>query len=680
MRRRILLVAVLLAVGTTSAASARGNSCIPQSWVGGSAWLCAGTLVYTDYVDDDFGADTGAFDSTNRTASLAPSAGDQTYPSGHDDGTGDLIRLTLRPRGNKLVITGLLNALYEPGQTTLAVAIDTDHNQRTGGGKWGALDVSSRGWDEIAYLRHGDPATNTVSGTMPLPAGAHWRVQAVTAIRSTGQVMNVAFRGTAEKASAGTNETSSDSGAWFEDEQAAALSSGDISQFGVNLNRAEVLRGASKPLTHVRTGILHERVYRSAFTVPPQNEGVSETGVPGRGDGGSPTRLGFEQSYQYLGHYQPYGIYIPSGGSGQYGMQMVFHGSSASLSSLINQPGIQQQFGQKLHRILVTPEARGNEGWDADYSERDHMDVMSDVERSYNIDRNKVYSGGYSQGGYIAYRIAELFPDRFAGLVDWVGFTGDDDNGTPQKGTIDYTAGAVGNAVDFVGNLRRVPSDMLYSGADELVHVWTGEAMDNAFKATDDIYRFYMHPAAEHLTYALLDNWQKEAADSKGWTLVHNPPRVTYTTAPFLDSVPARLGIFHDHAYWVSGIRPGAGAPPTKYETVDLTTHACGGTQPASVTNTRTGTDPVPWVSDERDQTGLKALPKSYRLTGTLTNVSALRIAASAACLAGHTFDYDITTDGPATLTLSDGRTLSFSGAGEHQGTLGFGRHYTGAG
>jgi poly(3-hydroxybutyrate) depolymerase len=672
MRRRVLVVAAVISLGAVQAASARASSCLnPSSWVGGSSWLCQGTLVYGDYVDDDFGADTGAFDSTSRTASLAPSAGDQTYPSSHDDGTADLVKLTLRPSGDKLVVTGLLNALYEPDQTTLAVAIDTDGDPTTGGGKWGPLDVSSQGWDEIAYFSHGDPATNTITGTMPLPAGARWRVQAVTAIRSSGQVMNVAFRGTSEKASAGTNDTSSDSGSWFEDEQAAALGKGDISSFGVEVNRADLVGGATKPLTGVKTGILHERVYRSAFTVPPQNEGVSETGVPGRGTGGSPVKLGFEQSYQYLGHYQPYGIYIPSGGSGPYGMQMVFHGSSASLSSLINQPGMEQQFGQNLHRILVTPEVRGNEGWDSDYSERDILDVMSDVERSYNVDPNKVYSGGYSQGGYVAYRMAELFPDRFAGLVDWVGFTGDDDNGTPQRGTVDYTAGAVGNVIDFVGNLRRVPVAMLYSGADELVHVWTAEAMDNAFKATDDIYKFYMHPAAEHLTYALLDNWHKEAVDSQAWSLVHNPPHVTFTTAPFLDSVPASLEIVHDHAYWVSGITPAAGAPATKYETVDLTTFACGGTQPASVMNTGTGTDPVPWVSDERDQTGLKALPKSNRLTGTLTNVSALRIAASQACLAHRAFGYDITTDGPATLTLSDGRTLRFSGSGEHTGTLG---------
>ena len=155
--------------------------------------------------------------------------------------------------------------------------------------------------------------------------------------------------------------------------------------------------------------------------------------------------------------------------------------------------------------MLVVPEARGQNGFGSDISERDLLDVMADVQANYPIDRNQVFSGGYSQGGYITYRMAELYPDRFAGAVDWVGFTGDDENGTPAQGQ-GYTAGAVGNVIDFVGNLRRVPTFMLYSGADELVHVNTALAMQSAFEATDNVFVFYLHPAAEHLTYAALDD------------------------------------------------------------------------------------------------------------------------------------------------------------------------------
>src|SRR4051795_2980451 len=586
---RVHLAVVAAAIGAVlapSAASAAPCRAAAGSWTASSVNLCRGNLVYLDYVDDDYGADTGATNTTSRSAGLAPSAGDQEYPGSGQDATADIVRLTLSVKGKRLRVSGLMNALFSKSQTTLAVAIDTDGKLSTGGGKWRNLDVSSKGWDKLYLFKRGNTKTNTISGSVPLPRGRKWRVQAAAAIASSGQVMNVAFRGIHEKASAQGVGTSSDSGSWFEDKQAAALANGDISQFGATVRPAQ-LRAHRTKLQRVDGG-LHERVYRSKYTVPPKGEGVDVSGVPGRGNGGGRGALGFEQPFQYLGHYQPYGIYIPKGRA-PYGMQMLFHGSSSVMSGLVNQPGMQQRFGEELHRILVVPEARGQNGFGSDISERDLLDVMADVQRAYRVDREKVFSGGYSQGGYITYRMAELYPDRFAGAVDWVGFTGDDANGAPP-GSPHYTAGAVGNVIDFVGNLRREPTFMLYSGADELVHANTAVAMVDAFKATDDIFTFYMHPAAEHLTYAALDDWRKEAADTKGLPLVHTPPRVTYRTATFLDD-PA-LRIVHDRAYWVSEIRQRKKA----YEDVDLTTFACGGSVPVTDTGTAQGSDPVPWT------------------------------------------------------------------------------------
>src|SRR3954447_6471754 len=477
MRLRRLLPAAVLAAAFVPATARAADSCAePQSWVGGQTELCSGAIVYSDYVDDDYGADTGNSNTTHRTAGLAPTAGDESYPDGKD-ATADLVRLTLRIQGDRLQVTGLLNALYVPDSTVLAVAIDADNNPATGGGKWGALDVTSKGWDTIAYFDRGDPATNTISGSMPLPSGTRWRVQAATAVKSNGHVMNVAFRGVDEQARAKGVAQNSDEGSWFEDKQAAALGAGDISAFGYGVDVADLRNGVTRTPGPV-TGF-HERVYTSQYTVGPQNEGVDVAGVPGRGNGGSGVKAGFEQTFQYLGHYQPYGIYIPKK-PGPHGMQMVFHGSSSVFTGLINQPGMKQQFGEDLNRVLVVPEARGQNGFGSDISERDLLDVMADVEANYPIDRDKVFSGGYSQGGYITYRMAELWPDRFAGATDWVGFTGDDENGTPAQGQ-GYTAGAVGNAIDFVGNLRHVPTDLLYAGADELVHANTAVAMDRAF-------------------------------------------------------------------------------------------------------------------------------------------------------------------------------------------------------
>ena len=644
--------------GPTSAAASCSTA--PRSWTAGSVDLCRGTLVYSDYVNDDYGADTGEVNTTSRTASLAPTAGDQAYPAGQD-ATADLVRLTLRVRGKRLLVKGLLNALFRARQTTLALAIDTDNKSTTGGGKWKNLDVSSRGWDKLYLFKRGSTRTNTISGSVRLPRGRTWRVQAATAISSSGQVMNVAFRGIHEQSSANGFGATSDSGSWFEDRQAAALGNGDISAFGAKVRLAGLRRHRTR-LQKVDAG-LHERVYRSRFTVPPRNEGVDVAGVPGRGDGGGQIKVGFEQSFQYLGHFQPYGIYVPKG-RGPYGMQMVFHGSSSVLSALVNLPGMQQRFGEELHRILVVPEARGQSGFGSDISERDLLDVMADVERTYRIDRDKVFSGGYSQGGYIAYRMAELYPHRFAGLVDWVGFTGDDANGSTSP--IHYTGGAIGNAIDYVANLRWVPSTMLYAGGDELVHVWTARAMDAAFGATDDVFTFYLHPGAEHLTLAALDDWRKEAADTKGLRLVHDPPRVSFRTATFLDD--PKLGIVHDRAYWVSRIR--GRQTGTKFEDVDLTTAACGGTTPVLKKTSGSGDDPVPWTSDGQVVASRKPIRKAAKLRGTLTNVASLRIDARRSCLAGGSFAYDLRTDGPTRITFSDGRTLQLHGAGRHTGSI----------
>jgi hypothetical protein len=148
--------------------------------------------------------------------------------------------------------------------------------------------------------------------------------------------------------------------------------------------------------------------------------------------------------------------------------------------------------------------------------------------------------------------------------------------------------------------------------------------------------------------------------------VVHDPPRVSYRTETYLDN--PKLGIRHDHAYWLSAIR--GRQTGRSWESVDLTTQACGGSVPTTSTGNGAGTDPVPWVSFYRSRTGLRTPPRAMKLTGTLTNVKSLTIEADASCLAGRSFDYDITTDGNTTIRLSDRRVLILCGSGEKHGTL----------
>lgn len=433
---------------------------------------------------------------------------------------------------------------------------------------------------------------------------------------------------------------------------------GDISEFGHVVQVADLLNAVTR-MDIVEPG-LHERIYTSGYTLG-SGEGMSYECIPGRGNGGGQVALGSEQNFCYFGRYQPYGIYVPWRGVPPYGMQMVFHGSNANHASLINLPGMQRTFGENLNRVLVVPLARGPNSYGTDISERDVLDVMADVERHYSIDPERVFAGGYSQGGYIALRMAELYPDRFAGLVSWVGFTGDWFNTPVVDLPVTYTAGAVGNVSEFVGNLRHIPSALIYATGDYLVHVHTALALEQEYAKGESTYEFFLHTAAEHLTFALLDEWDKEAAYTRNLTRVRNPARVTYATDPRLGN--EEFGIYHDRAYWVSEIR---GRVQGRVA-IDLQGPGCDASTPVFIRGQDTGVNPVPWVSTYRRKAGVQPAAAPNRIAGVVSNVASLTLDGERLCLTSAA-EYEIETDGPTTILLKNGSRIEMTSAGQHKG------------
>lgn len=619
----VLLVGLLAVPASGSVAvAATAPDCDLRSWVGGSVDLCRGELVYSDYVTDDLGKDGD------------PAA---KYPAGQLN-SADLVRLRLQVSGSRLLVSAELNALYKADSTVLAVAIDADDDPSTGGGQWGKLNVASDGWDQIAFFDRGDPKSNVITGQMRLPKSPRWRVQAVTAIRATGEVMNVAFRGTREHAQ------------WYAGKQTAALATGDISRFGHTVDTHAMRQGATRR-QQVGPG-RHERVYTSRYKIG-AGEGTTTTCIPGRGNGGIFPAAA--QKFCDLGVYQPFSIYVPKQ-RGPHGLQLTLHGSGGSFNDLF---GV-AQFGDRLNRVLVAPEARGPDGYGSDLSERDILDVIADVKRNYPIDPDEVIASGSSQGGYIAYRLGMLYPHVFAGVIAWSPHTGNwFNNPIHPPGPLTFTAGSVGNVIDFVGNLRSVPTVMAQGFTDFIVPPSSTMAMEEQFAASDNIYSWHMLAVGGHFTQVQLGDFAWEAAASAGWRRVTNPPRVTYRTARFLGNED--YGIRHDRAYWVSRIRP---ASDDRYSDVDLSTHACGGSIPTTTTGTSVdlpeGAEnyPAPWLVRYRKATGSRQLPKRALLDGVLTNTASLHIDAKATCLAGRPFAYDLRSDTPVRITLSDGRAI----------------------
>ena len=258
----------------------------------------------------------------------------------------DLRQLRVSVKNNRLSVTFALNALFDERSTVAVIAIDTDDDPATGGGILPGVRVSSRGWDVAAAFRAGvpgvavDTAANTITGSLPVPTGSVWRVQALTA-QADGTVMNLAFRGDDER------------GLWFEDEQAAALDGGDISAFGHVVPVHDLSSGMTR-IAAVGPG-LHQRVYKSDYPLG-RGEGMTYQGIPGE------PAVPIGQAFHFLGAYQPFAIYLPDK-PGPHGLQLVLHGYCDAMTATLGKPGVQQEFGESHNRILITPLGRGLAGW-----------------------------------------------------------------------------------------------------------------------------------------------------------------------------------------------------------------------------------------------------------------------------------------------------------------------------
>ena len=626
--------------------------CTATSWVAGTTELCAGHLVYRDYVYDDYGADHVI--SALRWGDLASSLmarpeGDATYPEGAEN-TADLVRLELWIDNDRLQVRYELNTLYDATQTIAGLAIDTDGELATGGGRWPGFAVASQGWDEVHRLTHADPEHNLISGSVPIPRGSRWRVWAVTA-QADGTVMNLAFRG-----------RESAQGAWPDGLQAAALSAGDITAFHADV-RVQDLRDGITRGAAIAPG-LHERVYTSAYTLPP-GEGIDPHGVPGPRIETSSFDPRVYQAYNFRGRYQPYAVYLPDQ-SGPHGLQLMLHGFSQTHRAWIGSADFQRAFGDGQNRVLVSPLGRGMAGAYSDLSERDVVDMISDARAAYDIDDARLIVSGISMGGYGALHLATLYPDWFAGYIGWVSPTGNFEP-FPGDAPLSYHKQSfAANTAALSGNLLHVPGLLRYGALDPFVPFFEAHALrDELLRHDDTRFDFDLILDSGHMT-TLLFNQQLEAAVSADWQRPVRVARVRYRFDPALEN--PRYALTHDRAYWIAAIRARQPQPAD----IDLHSAGCGLDATLTASGDRYGRGPghLLWRRSFRHAIGTQPQTATPALSGSLRNVAALQIDTDAACLSGHGIDYAITTDGPAAITTSDGRRLELPAAGPHQGRL----------
>ncbi|MGH2684409.1 MAG: alpha/beta fold hydrolase, partial [Actinomycetota bacterium] len=212
-------------------------------------------------------------------------------------------------------------------------------------------------------------------------------------------------------------------------------------------------------------------------------------------------------------------------------------------------------------------------------------------------------------------------------------------------------------------NTLHVPFWVTHGVADELVPVTGVKRQTDRFAELGHEYRFALHPAADHLSFAAQDEWSREVAWSERHPVrTEDPAEITYKLRPaswatdgdpeivgHLRALAAEVGANIDGAYWVDDVEVAGDGDVTGF--VDLTSHG--------ISRRRSGTTPINTVgTDGPSPHHLTGMDVAYdrqdvadELTGRLSNVSALTIDVGRADLSNSP-GLDIEVDREVTITL----------------------------
>jgi hypothetical protein len=264
-------------------------------------------------------------------------------------------------------------------------------------------------------------------------------------------------------------------------------------------------------------------------------------------------------------------------------------------------------------------------------------------------------------GGYGTYRLATIMPDSFASAVSIVG--------PPGNGIWPYPAPPPGgeDSPDWtypqLENTLHVPFWITHGVADELVPVTGIKRQTDRLAELGHEYRFALHPAADHLSFAAQDEWSREVEWFKRHpTRIKDPAEITYKLRPASwatkrDSVivkqvralAAEVGAEIDGAYWVDDVKVAGKGDVTGF--VDLRSHGLSRRRAATTPINTIGADgPSPHLLTGVEVTFRKK-GVADKLSGRLSNISALRIDVGRAGLSDSPA-LDIATDREVAITF----------------------------
>ncbi|HEY3240031.1 MAG TPA: hypothetical protein VGL92_10740 [Acidimicrobiia bacterium] len=675
----------------------------PPLLVSGAEAYGDGEYRYQDHLYDDYGADTGAEDPAG-----AASAGDLTYPterSRYGDNAADLVEFRVSVGREAVAYRITLNTLLAADSTIVAVAFDTDRRADSGvarlprdpGAPFPGTDEVVTVWGSGAEHTRFGPGVRGVPGSGAMP---HTTPVAVTADLEANQLTVVVPRSVSDprgtwRATVAVGLYDAPSGGWLRPQpapsptrpggagpavpappgifnvgfrfaepvahgatppdtaQAGALAAGEPTRFAHDVDFAALDRGVER--TTVADHGTQVRIFASRLAL---GEGRNPRGFPG-----------------YLGQLQPYSLTVPSGyHPGETAPLTVYlHSLTRHHWQYHGSVGL-VQLGEERGNLVLTPLARGVDGWYQREAEYDTFEAWADVARHFDVDVDRVTVAGYSMGGYGTYRLATLYPDLVGAAMTVVG--------PPGEGVwlppLPPSGGSETLTNPWLPSARHVPFLNVVAAEDQLVPLAGTRAQslgapELGVAGLDQLgyrYRFVVYNPAEHATLAGFGYDIPMAGEFLGAARVtHDPAHVTFVYAPGADD-PA-LGLVHDHAYWVSGLRV---VPGAAHGTIDVRSYATGRGDPESHATHGSGHGPLPFLEWSRSWGDAPEVASDNRLTVNLSGLSAARLDVVRAGLDPATpLVVEVTADAPGVLRLAglgDARRDHAYGPGTQRFTL----------
>jgi len=638
--------------------------------ISGASAYRSGEFLYQDFLYDDHGAH-GQMDPNDRRNpgdAFSKPNGTYTYPSDrvYADNAADFVEVRAKPLPDATALRVTLNTLKDQSRIAFSVAIGGANggpalpfpagaNVRApaemfltvhpgadgalvgelvqagtnapvpGGAPAVSVDTARRQIDVRIPKAAWDPAGRTVrlaagiglwdkaAGRylLPQPTGSASTPGGSAGLAAPPAFFNVAFRYAEPFPKIGDLPGTAQSPAWWRDKaQGETLATGDISPLHANVDFAKLAAGGpdddmlGKPGGTPANGPM-ARILASRFETQ-------------QGADHSEQCLTHQRSCKgaYQGNLQPYSIYVPrkAAPARGFGLTLLLHALSTNYNLFAGGRN-QSEFGERAQgSIVITPEARGVDGFYFDVAGADVFEVWADVARHYNLDADFTSIAGYSMGGIGTFKLAQQFPDLFARAQPTVGDSPVEEQ-TPS--------------------LRNVPILMWNGQADELVPPSSYLPTANALDALGYRYTLDVFQPGEHNSLAINDEYAPAAAFLGDARVDRSPPHVTFAANPSIDY--PKLHFVADHAYWVSAVRLRDASGSDKIGLVDVRSHGFGVGDPPVTPVARTAgslpggnvLNPYPFVRELGKELGpAPAEPKLDQLDVRADNVRSFTVDA----------------------------------------------------